>query len=326
MTLLVHGDEATSVFRLLGEDENSATFAVGWTLDRSSVFRRKFFEAICGGAVDHDAMVELQRYSEDRGFTDIEIFADREVHCIIEAKRGWALPTSEQLQRYAPRLLRSSAACRVFVSVSAAPSEYAARKLPGEVAGFRVSHLSWTQLKALAAKAHAGTSRLDEKLWLRELMSHLGEYVAMDRLRDNRVFVVSLNASPVREGGSHTWIDVVERDRSYYHPVRKGWPSQPPNYIAFRYRGRLQSVHHVDGIEIVDDVSKVNPAWRGDPCNHFVYRLGPPMRPVAEMKTGNIYPSGRVWCDIDTLLSGAWTTVSDARNETQRREDALMED
>jgi hypothetical protein len=178
----------------------------------------------------------------------------------------------------------------------------------------------------MAGIARARTTKLDEKLWLRELISHLREYVAMDRLRDNRVYVVSLNAEPVREGGSHTWIDIVERDRSYYHPVRKGWPSQPPNYMGFRYRGRLQSVHHVDSFEIVEDVSNVNRAWHGESCDHFVYRLGPPMKPSSEMKTGKIFRNGRVWCDIDTLLSGTSATISDARNETQRRENAANDE
>jgi len=327
MALLIHGAEATNVFRLQGGDENSATFAVGWTLEQSPEFRRQLFGTIRGGRVDSGSLtITLQRHGKDGGFTDLEAFVEQDLHCIIEAKKGWGLPSVEQLQRYSPRLKESNAAYRAFISVSAAPLDYARRILPCEVNGFSIGHLSWTQLRRFAANAYAKTSKLDEKLWLRELIAHLGEYVAMDRVRDNRVFVVSLNASPVREDGTHTWIDVVEKDRCYYHPVRKGWPSQPPNYMGFRYRGGLQSVHHVDSFEIVEDVSKINCLWLGDSCDHFVYRLGPAMRPIIEMKTGKIFRNGRVWCDIDTLLSGAWATISEARSETQRRENAAREE
>jgi hypothetical protein len=132
------------------------------------------------------------------------------------------------------------------------------------------------------------------------------------------VFVVSLGSGPMVERGSHTWIDVVEKDHCYFHPVGGGWPVEPPNYMGFRYYGRLQSVHHVGSFEVVQNLVEVNPLWVPTQEDHFVYELGPPMRPAREMRTGGIYRSGRVWCAIDTLLSGAFT-ISDARDETKRR-------
>ena len=94
----------------------------------------------------------------------------------------------------------------------------------------------------------------------------------------------------------------------------------PPNYVGFRHHGRLQSVHHVNSFEVVEDLSKYNRLWVETVSDHFVYRLGPPMRPPREVRTGNIYRNGRVWCAIDTLLSGEFDTISDARDGTQRRE------
>ena len=43
--------------------------------------------------------------------------------------------------------------------------------------------------------------------------------------------------------------DIVNKKRIYFHPVGGGpggWPSEPPNYIAFRYGGKLQTIHHID--------------------------------------------------------------------------------
>jgi len=141
----------------------------------------------------------------------------------------------------------------------------------------------------------------------------------MERQIDNKVFVVALGQEPMVDGQSHTWIDVVEQDQCYFHPVGNRWPVQPPNYIGFRYRGRLQSVHHIDSFQVVQNLAASNPLWLQTDSDHFVYRLGPPMRPAREMRTGNIYRNGRVWCAIDTLLSGAFATIADARDETDRR-------
>ncbi len=141
----------------------------------------------------------------------------------------------------------------------------------------------------------------------------------MERQSDNNVFVVSLGRQPMVEGQTHTWIDVVEKDRCYFHPVGNNWPVQPPNYVGFRYFGQLQSVHHVDHFEIVENLSIYNPLWPETEVDHFVYHLGPPMRPSVEVTTGNIFRNGRVWCAVDTLLSGAFATISDARDETQHR-------
>ena len=83
--------------------------------------------------------------------------------------------------------------------------------------------------------------------------------------------------------------------------------------------GKLQSVHHIDNFDVAENISTVNPLWPETEIDHFIYQLGPPMRPSKEVKTGKIFMNGRVWCAIDTLLSGAFDTISDARNETKRR-------
>ena len=141
----------------------------------------------------------------------------------------------------------------------------------------------------------------------------------MQRQTDNNVLVVSLGHQPMVSGQTHTWIDVVEKDRRYFHPIGNNWPVQPPNYVGFRYGGRLQSVHHIDGFEVVENLATYNPLWLETDSDHFVYHLGPPMRPAREIRTGKIFRSGHAWCAIDTLLSGAFDTISDARDETQRR-------
>jgi hypothetical protein len=43
------------------------------------------------------------------------------------------------------------------------------------------------------------------------------------------------------------------------------------------------------------------------------------MRPPKEIRAGKVFRSARVSCAIDTLLSGDYKTLSDARDETKRR-------
>lgn len=320
MALTIHGEQPLSVFRLNGADENSATFALGWGLEQSPEYRKIVIEAMFGEVLVVDnAVIALQRHSLDGGYTDLEIQAAHRFHAILEAKRWWGVPSVEQLARYRPRLVAAGAERKRLVSVSAADRAHALRRLPADINGIGVVHLSWSDLQRLAKRARSLASGFEEKLWLRQLIDHLQEFVSMDRLTDNKVFVVSLGRQPMVDGQIHTWIDVVEKDRCYFHPVGNTWPVQPPNYIGFRYNGGLQSVHHIDNFEIVENLTTCNPLWPPTDIDHFVYRLGPPMRPPQEVRTGNIFRNGRVWCAIDTLLSGAFATISDARDETQRR-------
>jgi hypothetical protein len=111
----------------------------------------------------------------------------------------------------------------------------------------------------------------------------------------------------------------VEKDHCYFHPVGNHWPVQPPNYVGFRYHGKLQTVHHISSFSVVHNLASCNTLWPKTETNHFVYRLGPPMRSPKEMRGGMVFRSARVSCAIDTLLSGEYKTLSDARDETKRR-------
>lgn len=321
MVLLVRGSNAANIFRLNGADENSATYALGWLLDQSKLFRSAMINAWFGEFLpSEDDVISLQKHGSDGGFTDIEVHAGRQYHAIVEAKRWWDVPTTAQLNRYRPRLSAIGANIQRLISVSAADAAFAYRRLPSHIDGAEIVHQSWGDIQRIAKQARAGSTGFEERLWLNHFIQHLQEFVAMDRVRDNNVFVVSLGLKPMVEGGKHTWIDVVEKDGCYFHPVGKGFPKQPPNYIAFRYDGKLQSVHHIDSFEVVEDLSSVNHCWIKTNFDHFVYRLGPPMRPKTEKRTGKgIVKAGHAWCAIDTLLSDSFKTISEARDETARR-------
>src|SRR5690242_11781765 len=76
MTLVVRGQSANSVFGLLGNDENSATFALGWVLEHSPALLGRLVEDVLGRPTDvGNAFIHLQKHRENGGFTDIEVIA-----------------------------------------------------------------------------------------------------------------------------------------------------------------------------------------------------------------------------------------------------------
>lgn len=123
-------------------------------------------------------------------------------------------------------------------------------------------------------------------------------------------------------GNKISFLDVVLKKNKYFHPFggkAKGWPVDPPNYIGFRYDGKLQSVHHIEKWQIVnglDTVFKEVEPFSHD-HKHLVYDLGPAIKPSQTIKTGKLYPSGRVWAMLDLLLTSK--TISEARDKTKER-------
>jgi hypothetical protein len=43
--------------------------------------------------------------------------------------------------------------------------------------------------------------------------------------------------------------------------------------------------HHIDSFEVAADLTTVNALWLKTNSDHFVYRLGPPMAPLTEVRT-----------------------------------------
>jgi hypothetical protein len=121
-----------------------------------------------------------------------------------------------------------------------------------------------------------------------------------------------------------SFADVVTKHDRYFHPTGGGpggWPKTPPNYVGFRFHGRLQAIRHVDEYDVVMKPWDTIPGLAGRPDwpegQHFLYTLGPPIVPAATVKTGKLYRAQRVWVAIDLLLTSA--TISTARDKTNER-------
>ena len=316
--LYLHRQKVQSVFQLLGEHENDMTYSLGWALARCPSLRREFLSTLVEwtGTVD-TTRISLQRAEAESGITDIEIESAGHFFLIGEAKRGWNLPSREQLAKYARRLCVSSSPLKRLVVISQCSRAYAESRLSTEVDGVSVTPFSWKDLAVLAQRSQAKGSHAEKRL-LRDLLTYLKGLMTMQNIDSNWVYVVALG-SGTPAGWGISWIDIVEKSARYFHPVGgQGWPKEPPNYIAFRYHGKLQSIHHIEGYDVVTNMHGRFPEIPDEEWGpFFLYTLGPAFAPFSQVPTGKIYPNGRVWCMLDTLFTSA--TISEARDASKAR-------
>lgn len=319
--LYAYGNKVTSVFQLIGMLEDDITKSIAWALCNCPVFLKKIIDEVLNIYIDPSKVrIKYQESEKDKGRTDLELTDDL-FYVIIEAKKGWILPGKDQLSLYSQRrsLVQSSAKHKVIMSMSECSDTYANSYLPIKQAnGIPIMHLPWKRIYELAENSISESNNLQKNL-LRELMKYLGGLMTMQTQESNWVFVVSLGTSKP-EDCDLTWIEIVQNNMKYFHPLGgNGWPKEPPNYIAFRYYGQLQSIHHIEDYVVTkklhDEIPEMPDKVEG--YDFFVYKLGPAIVPTKVVKTGNIYASGRKWAMLDTLLTA--DTIADACNISKAR-------
>ena len=315
--VFLHQHKVNTVFDLLGDKENDITFSVGWAFAKSDVFLTNVLRCVFPKyKFSGNTKIYLQEHSGDKGFTDIEVRSEQ-VHLILEAKRGWNLPHRNQLKRYVKRFQRKSVYCKILVVAECSPA-YAKSRLPKAIGEVAVVYMSWKQLSKIVYRS-VTQENIAGKHLLRELYDYFDGLITMQNQNSNKVYVVSLGSDKPK-WSKLSWVEFVTKKKCYFHPFGvSGWPKEPPNYLGFRYKGRLQSIHHIEDYQVVDKLSKhlpeVNTHLDGEEM--FLYKLGPAILPVRDVKTGNIFRNGRVWAALDLLLTSK--TISQARDLTKKR-------
>ena len=336
--LFVRKQKVDTVFELLGSNENAMTYSLGWALAECDVFSQKLAEMLdLSGGFSEAMQIRLQEFDPQKGFTDIEIIDPGRFHIIIEAKRGFNIPGLGQLKKYAGRLLDTKARKMLLVlAESDRKEQWLARHVPEHVKQVEVKAISWKQFQNMANECVAKAKKHSEKRLLRQLIGYLEKVTTMQNQTSNLVYVVSANDHVFFKDRDLSFIDVIEKHQKYFHPVGKGWPIEPPNYIAFRYRGKLQSIHHIESYTVIKDFQEAfnlpSPHLIKPP--HYLYELGPAIHPPKEVRTNDKYKgytqiqrAARRECFIDLLLT--CDSVSEAFAKTKRRmngEDENLED
>ena len=326
------GEHVETIYQLLGSKENDITCAIAWTLKECPTFLVAFIKRFHKDDFDSSNITIFYQRSDqagiENGYTDLEITDSKSFHIILEAKRGWLLPGCGQLNKYAKRDTfndnsKGNAKKKYIVTVSECSQEYANAYLPFKETnnGIPVSHISWKDLKTLADKARVEANHKQKHL-LEDFAKYLGGVMTMQDKNSNRVYVVSVGREMI-EGTSLQWTDIVERGH-YSCPVGNSWPKVPPNYIAFRYDGKLKAIHHIDNYTVTKNIHEIIDDFpdRVESKDHFVFTLGPAIVPNKEIRTGRGIPrSTRVWVDIDLLLT--CDTITEAKEKTRERQNNI---
>lgn len=307
-----HGKRVESVFDLLGWNENDLTASLGFTLARSPRFVSELLRALSLEAEQVEIRMETRG---DDGRTDLEIETPSAL-VVVEAKRGWVLPTESQLRRYATRVQQHAGERGVLVTLSDCSVDWASgpRGLPGQIAGIPVQHLPWSTVREALARA-SGPARGGERHWLNELETYLRRAVRVTDVSDMWTYCVVVSEE---QFGDRTFRDYVLDEGVYFHPFGwgHGWPKEPPNFLAFRWSNTVQRVHRVMSHEIVESLRArwpdIPPEQGDDP--HVIYTLGPPLR-FDPIPTGRSYRASRMWLLLDQLMSCA--TLEEALQGTE---------
>jgi hypothetical protein len=316
--IFLHDEEIQSIFELLGSDENDLSFSIGFTLSKSPKLLKELIKRIFGHVQFKNAVIKLQQHGKHPGFTDMEIILDNKFFFVIEAKKGWNLPSISQFRRYLQRFKEYGRMNRLFVVLSDCTEEYFKTQFPNTLYNINISSISWTEIIELIDDARYNASN-KEKWILDHLKDYLREVVVVENQESNWVYVVSLSLSErIPSWSKLSWRDMVVKKEHYFYPNEKNWPKIPPNYIAFRYDGKLQSIHHVKKYEVVQDVHKYIPEikrWKLQ--NYYLLWLGPKFEPRKELPNGNIWSNGRFWCLLDTLFTSK--TIAEAIEISKKR-------
>lgn len=317
-SIFIHNKEVKSVFDLLGSNENDITFSLSWCLAKVLPFLEKFSNKLTDSDVDAEEIeIRLQEHGKDRGFTDIELISS-DIFCIIEAKRGWNLPSKNQLERYLGRFNKYPNLNHKLLVISECENTFAKKKLGAHKLGFPIGHTSWHEVHSWV-KDIAPKCNHRQKALLEELNRYFEQVITMQDKDSNEVFCVVV--SDERLVGDFTYVDVVKKGY-YFYPIRGKWPKMtPPTYLAFRNKGKLMSIHYVEDYEVFEPPTEKIPElinWEGwEKCPHYLLKLGKPFKPDHIVRNGKIYGSQHIRCKLDTLFT--CDTIQTARDLSKKR-------
>ena len=330
--LFAYNERVETIFDLIGDRENDITKSIAWAFEQCPRLLEKVIEYLIQVSVDaDDVVIRYQEFEKDRGITDLEITDNREFYIIIEAKRGWNLPEEQQLKLYSDRsgFINNPAKVKAIVSMSECTAEYAKIRLPA-IPGITVLHLPWMKICGLAGDLRMKTAGKQNYI-LGELERYIKRIMTTQNKDTNWVYVVTLALEKAEittsEGEKITagikYLEIVEKHHRYYCPVgggKGGWPREPLTYIAFRYDGKLQSIHHIESYAITDNLHTFVPEIPDAKLSemYFVYDLGPAIIPSKNIRAGKrVVRAGRVWAQLDTLLTS--DTITEAMEISKER-------
>ena len=208
---------------------------------------------------------------------------------VVEAKRGWRLPTIRQLETYSKRVVAAGGG--LLIRLSDASPAWAAHVLPGGVDGVRSAPGPGRGARRYPRRS-IGCPGFRTSL-AGGTAAYLRKVVHVHDPASRWGYCVVVSDAKPDWGDERTYREYVTEADTYFHPLGwgKGWPTEPPNFMAFRHRGKVIRVSRVVDAEVVPTITdrwaRIEPI--GDAARpHAVYALRPALplpAPVPSART-----------------------------------------
>jgi hypothetical protein len=155
---------------------------------------------------------------------------------------------------------------------------------------------------------------------LEELRKYLLGVVRVRSIADSWTYCVALNHDKTGGKKNLTFVQWVTDALTYYHPYGvSGWPTEPPNFIAFRWEGHVRRIHRVEEADVVPTLLDRYPDLPANEYTlrpHAIYKLSKRRLPPAEpIKNGAQYRAIRLWVLLDQLQTA--DTLAEAHKRTR---------
>lgn len=332
-SVYAHDRLVKTPFGLLGTDENSLTFALGYTMRHCPRLLQMLLTAV-GLKGFHigtlnNAKIHLQEATKE-GITDIEVRIPNRLHLIIEAKVGLNVPTIGQCSKYIEKIettLKASPSTKaklvILLDTDPKPTLDVYHREGSGCKRF-LTGIHWASLldmqPNLLAEYPADST---EGSWLRAFYDFLEQEFEMKSYTDE-VWIVPTNKNPLWKGG-WSFYDTHVKGKIYYRTKKDRYTNHKPLYIALRTRGKVEFIqrvlkveHEVRPIDCLPQFSNLNREWPKKP--HTIWYLSEPTHLPHAIPTGD--PSMRsrpVFCDLDILLSSSTVREVEKRMQSERK-------
>lgn len=283
--IFFYGNEIRTFFDLLGSNEDDITRSISWVLSKCPVFLKSFVNRLLPSEICHpdNTVISSQEVENENGRTDIQIYEPGDYRIVVEAKKGWSLPSNFQLGKYTDLLLKkyTSEKIKIVYSMSDCSPEYAISKLPSHLDRIEIKHIPYLDVIRILEQSIYESGNREKKL-IRELVNYLKGVTRMENEYSNQVYVVPIGPDSVKR---------LIQDNVYECPVGGNYPVTAPNYLGFRYGGKLQAICHVDNVEYIEKINGI----------YFLFHLGKAIKPE-NVRSGAVW-NQRFYIDIDLLLT-----------------------
>lgn len=318
LSLTRHGVEVGSVFAMPGTEQGAdPAAALGFALSRCPKLATALASRIArtaGMRLKMGQELVLAVHGGDGGLADLEIRHGMTAF-VVQPTDGWQVPSAGRLARGARRVA-AGGGTGALVSLSNASQSLARHGLPADVGGVPVVHLQWADVAAEVDQLKSAVRGMRDRVFLEEFRTYVVEVMRVRRCEDSWTLCVVLNnESP---GGTATLKEIVTEQSRFFHPYAvRGWPTEPPNFLAFRWDGAVRRIHRVVAYEVVADLSERWPEMTGPTTArpHVVYQLGPRLPPHEPIANGQLHVTARLWVLLDQLQTSPTLAQAVARSK-----------